>query len=273
MSGIPESRGFWRRNDVARLDEAIDSVEGCHTLGELKSRLHTVVQDYGFASFGFVDVGSPGIDEPFWMATSDQRWNDDYLTHGLVHVDPVLPVVRRVNVPFTWSEVPIPPRSGKRRPGALKAMTAARDHGMTDGLVIPFHFVDRIGRLNSASCVLHWKDRKPLFKRLSRELRTELHIILIYWAQRVIDVAATEMKRRERFAPASAEAEPVNLTDRERSVMEWAARGKTMAETAAILSISGETVETYVRAAMRKLDAVNKTQAVVRAIKLGLIDA
>ena len=62
------------------------------------------------------------------------------------------------------------------------------------------------------------------------------------------------------------------LTDRERSALEWAGRGKTMIETASILSISDETVETHLRAAMRKLNASNKTQAVARAIMLGPID-
>jgi DNA-binding CsgD family transcriptional regulator len=52
----------------------------------------------------------------------------------------------------------------------------------------------------------------------------------------------------------------------------WAARGKTTSETAEILKISDETVEGHIRKAMKKLSAANKTQAVVKAIYLGLVD-
>ena len=254
-----------------RLDEAIDKIEGCCTLEELKLSFHDIAQDYGFASFGFIDVGSPGLDSPFWMATSSNGWHDDYRSNGLMHVDPVLPMVRRTNTPFTWADVPMPERLGKRKPGALKAMDAARDHGFQEGLVIPFHFVDNVGRLNSASCVLHWKDKKAKFFKLPRSHRSDLHILLIYWAQKVMELATREIGRRNRFSPETEEL-PVNLTDRERNCLQWAARGKTMAETAVILSISGETVETYFRNALRKLGSVNKTQAVVKAVMLGLIN-
>ncbi len=45
----------------------------------------------------------------------------------------------------------------------------------------------------------------------------------------------------------------VSLTDRERDVLAWAAHGKTVPETAIILSVSEDTVVTHMRNAMRKL--------------------
>lgn len=255
-----------------RLDEAIDIIEGCNSLEELRSKFHEVVQHYGFASFAFVDVGSPGIDNPLVIATTDKAWDDEYRSNGFVHMDPVLSVVRRTNTPFTWRDVPLPIRKGKRKPGALKTMDAARDHGLTEGLVVSFHFVDKIGRINSASCVFFWKDRLSNVLRLPRLYKSDLHLLMIYWAQRVIELSARDQGRRTRFDREADQERLQSLTDRERVVLEWAARGKTMAETASILSISDETVETHLRSAMRKLDAVNKTQAAVKAIQLGLID-
>ena len=55
-------------------------------------------------------------------------------------------------------------------------------------------------------------------------------------------------------------------------MLAWAARGKTVADTAQILGISPETVEGFVKQALRKLDAVNKTHGVAKSIALGLID-
>lgn len=255
-----------------QLDEAIDAVEGCEQVGALKQTLQAIIESYGFASYAFVEISDPGEDAPLLVATSDPRWNDDYRSNGFLHVDPMLPMVRRANSPFTWADVPLPRRLGKRKPGALRTMEAARDHGLIEGLVVPFHTVDRIGRMHSASCVLFWKDRPALFARIPRRHRSELHVILIYWGQRVLDLAARAGHRRfEVAAPGDAD-EAVTLSDRERGTLAWAARGKTMAETAVILSISTGTVETHLRNAMAKLGTVNKTQAAVRALKLGLID-
>jgi LuxR family quorum sensing-dependent transcriptional regulator len=63
-----------------------------------------------------------------------------------------------------------------------------------------------------------------------------------------------------------------SLTDRERDVLSWGARGKTVSETAEILRLSADTVETHMRHATHKLGANNKTHAVAKAIHFGLID-
>jgi DNA-binding CsgD family transcriptional regulator len=64
----------------------------------------------------------------------------------------------------------------------------------------------------------------------------------------------------------------LKLTDRERDVLSWAARGKTTQDTADIIGISNETVITHMKAAMNKIAAGNKTHAVAKALHLGLID-
>ena len=62
------------------------------------------------------------------------------------------------------------------------------------------------------------------------------------------------------------------LTDREREVIGWIAKGKTSAEIAVILSIAVRTVEHYVTASMVKLGATNRVQAAVEALRRGEID-
>lgn len=250
-----------------RMEECLDAIEGCRGIAELQSKLQAIVGHYGFHSFTFIEITDPGDRSPLVITTVDQAWVDDYRSHGFVEVDPVLPLVRRSNTPFTWADVPLPLRLGRRKSGALRTMEAARDHGLVEGLVVPVHGVDRLGRARSASCVLFWKDRLPLFRRVPRQHRSELHVVMVYWAQRAFELLA------EAAARPTPEAEGVvQLSDRERAALGWAARGKTMAETGVILSISTDTVETHLRNAMAKLNAVNKTQAAVLALKLGLID-
>ena len=64
----------------------------------------------------------------------------------------------------------------------------------------------------------------------------------------------------------------VNLSDREREVLEWMGRGKSAAEIAIILDISSETVRTYTRRVYDKLQTNDRVTATVRALKLGLVD-
>jgi DNA-binding CsgD family transcriptional regulator len=61
------------------------------------------------------------------------------------------------------------------------------------------------------------------------------------------------------------------LTDRERDVLSWAGRGKSVLDTAEILKLSEDTVKSHIRNALKKLDATNKTHAVTKAIYLNLI--
>jgi len=97
-------------------------------------------------------------------------------------------------------------------------------------------------------------------------------LVMIYWMQRAIDLIATDIRFRRPIFRVTDSREARLLTDRERDVLSWAARGKTISETAEILRISEQTAEGYIRNAMLKLNAANKTHAVAKGIHLGVID-
>lgn len=61
------------------------------------------------------------------------------------------------------------------------------------------------------------------------------------------------------------------LTDREIDCLNWTAAGKTSAEIAEILSLSEHTINHHLNRATKKLDTVNRTQAVAKALRAGLI--
>ena len=61
------------------------------------------------------------------------------------------------------------------------------------------------------------------------------------------------------------------LTAREIECLRWSAAGKSSEEIAIILSISSHTVVSYLKSAMRKLDAVNRMQAIARACRYRLL--
>lgn len=255
------------------INECIADIEGCQTLNELRDRLQRVVGHYGFASFNFLDVGNPQEDKPFYMGTVGRKWEDEYILNDFVHHDPMLALVRRINVPFTWSDVQLPKAVGRKMPDDLRVMNAAHDHGFKDGMVIPLHFRDPLGRPVSCLVVLFWKDRRRVFRRLIKEKKHEISLILLYWIQRVVDVVTVTHRHNLSSREILESAENlIMLTPRERDVLSWAARGKTTADTGEIMNISYDTVKTHIKSSIVKLNASNRTHAVVRAVYFKLID-
>jgi DNA-binding CsgD family transcriptional regulator len=61
------------------------------------------------------------------------------------------------------------------------------------------------------------------------------------------------------------------LSAREREVVRWTSQGKTSIEIGQILSLSDHTVNAYMTSAIKKLDCVNRTQLVAKAIRYKLI--
>ena len=62
-----------------------------------------------------------------------------------------------------------------------------------------------------------------------------------------------------------------DLTDREMEVLHQLARGRSNKEIAAALDIGEETVKTHVGNVLSKLQVENRSQAIVQALKRGLI--
>ncbi len=69
-----------------------------------------------------------------------------------------------------------------------------------------------------------------------------------------------------------ARKRPYSLTRREIEVLEWVARGKSAWEIGDILHITKRTVDAHVHSAVRKIGAVNRTNAVAIAIRDHIID-
>ena len=256
------------------LEKAISAIESCSTERQLVEALNTIVADFGFGAFCFLDGGSPGKSDPFYIGTTGDGWENDYASNDFIIFDECLKTARRTNTPFLWASVPLPQRAGKRKPGAHRIVEAAMDYGFQEGLVIPFHFVDDIGRMRSCVCTLFWQDKPRHLYQSVEQIRHILHVILIYWMQELIRTREPASRSGDiiPFSRREKAFETTRLTDREREVLSWASRGKTAAETADILSISSETIDTHIKNAMEKLQAGNKTHAVARSIFLGLID-
>ena len=61
------------------------------------------------------------------------------------------------------------------------------------------------------------------------------------------------------------------LTARETEILQWIYYGKSNNEIAMILGVNALTVKDHVQKSLRKLDSLNRTQAVGKAFALGIL--
>jgi DNA-binding CsgD family transcriptional regulator len=73
------------------------------------------------------------------------------------------------------------------------------------------------------------------------------------------------------LAPSEFQADIPKLTPRELESLRWTMEGKAAWELGSILGISEQTAARHVNCATQKLGCVNKVQAVVKALRFGLI--
>jgi DNA-binding CsgD family transcriptional regulator len=73
------------------------------------------------------------------------------------------------------------------------------------------------------------------------------------------------------LVPGDVSPDAPSLTPRELESLRWTMDGKTAWEVGSILGITERTAVLHLNNAMRKLGCVNKHQAVLKALRLGLI--
>lgn len=89
----------------------------------------------------------------------------------------------------------------------------------------------------------------------------------------MLPLFAASAETNQQGAGASHVPEPrnYNLTARELDCLRWTAEGKTSSEISAIIKLSEHTVNHYLISAGKKLNAVNRVQAVAKSLRLRII--
>ncbi|CAJ0871554.1 autoinducer binding domain-containing protein [Ralstonia flatus] len=182
-------------------------------------------------------------------STYPEPWREHYRARGYAAIDPVLQHGQRCVKPMLWSSI---------ASADAPFWTDARQHGLNHGwshtirdhtgIFGTFSLVRRAGHITEdelAAC-------EPEMIWLSQRAHASISVLM---ANKVLPDAATRLK------------------DVERQMLHWTAEGKTVAEVAAILEMTERNVNFHLRNAITKLNAANKTHAVVKAALLGLIPA
>lgn len=179
-------------------------------------------------------------------------WRDAGATARDGHrVDPVMQHCKRGTVPIIWDQ-------------ATYTVQGLGDHweeqaafGYRTGIALALHFPE--GRH-----FMMGVDRSdPL--PIEREQLTRVVADLQLFAVHAQDAAM------RLFAPPDSQLERPKMTPRELEVLRWTMEGKTAWEVGTILGISERTAVLHIQNSMQKLGATSKHQAVLKALRLGLI--
>jgi LuxR family quorum-sensing system transcriptional regulator CciR len=188
-----------------------------------------------------------------------------YVEKRHYEIDPVLLLARESLTPVVWQEVV----DGMRLSEEQRFLSVERrDSGLFGGVTCPVH-----GPGDQAFGVCFARNRPGKHDPAHLSGLQVLAIHFYYAFARV---------HRAPGQPANA---PIGLADgppmglsgtcvlahRERECLLWTARGKSASTISVILGLSENTVNFYVKNAMRKLGTTNRVVAVVLAVRAGLI--
>ncbi len=169
----------------------------------------------------------------------------------LARRDPVMQHCKRQTVPIVWT------RDTYLDHGAGELWERMSGHGYRTGIAMALHMPE--GR--------HFQlgvDRDQALPEHPGELQRIVADLQLF------AVHAQEAALRL-FLPGVLQQERPALTPRELEALRWTMEGKTAWEVGAILGISERTAVLHINNAMHKLGSVNKHQAVLKALRLGLI--
>lgn len=238
-------RGKYFQDALSAIDR-IGAAQSPAIVGEIVS---ATAARFGYGHVCF--LASAGSHQPFedrvlWRVWP-KSWAEQYRSSNFYAHDPVAPRIRRQAEMFAWSDIPLNEVSVASR---HIMEIAAVDYDLRYGLCAPVHGMN--GYQAGLSLAGHDVERTP-------EANSAIELVTMYAFNRF-----AILRSREQTKPAP-------LSAREREVMSWVAAGKTAWDTSMILSISEDTVNKTVTAAMHKLNAHTRAQAVAEAIKRGLI--
>jgi len=234
---------------ILHCNQAIDFVEEVSRLPSgagVTDAIRRGFDRFGIESFALVNVPKEhevyedvvlAVHEP--AALLETMRDNNYF-----HASPALRHCGSARVPFVWKDAPYD-RHRERR--VVEVVRLFADFGLLNSIMIPVR--SRDGGAGGA-----WLTGRGV--EITAHHMPAVCLIAVYAFEHLRKFAS-------RLPPLAKSA----LTARERDVLAWAAHGKSAWEIGEILGIAKRTVDEHTQTAMRKLGAVNKTQAVAIAMR------
>lgn len=229
------------------------SVLGATSRDDLKREIVGFAQRLGFETVAASTVIDHFRGEPEFITIDNtpDAYRDAFEDPSNCGVDPVLQHCKRHSIPIIWDQRTYVDA------GVGEKWEAQAKFGYRTGIGIALHLPE--GR----HFVLGVDRNEPL-------PTSAYELTRIVADLQLFAVLAQEASQRI-LLPAPPQPDLPSLTPRELESLRWTMEGKTAWELANILGISERTAGLHLNNATHKLGCVNKHQAVLKALRLGLI--
>lgn len=215
----------------------------------MNSYLHTVHSPmssyYHYPPIGAADFGP---DIQVYYHGWEPEWVEAYRGRRMIEADPMPRVAATQTRPFRWADVE---KIATLTENERKYLVEARSANLGAGIAVPVFGPN--GR-NGYFAISFGTGSVP----------DDTTVAEIHWA-----CQAVHLKFCEQILQALPDT--VSLSDRERQILGYLVRGHSNQVIATKLSISTNTVDTYVRRCFDKLDVHDRVTAGLRGLALGLV--
>jgi LuxR family quorum-sensing transcriptional regulator LasR len=200
----------------------------------------------------FPDRNAPlEADSAFLQSNYSESWRSKYDNEKMGYVDPTVGHCLNKSTPLIWSPDIF------AAPKQKDMYEEASGHGIRSGITLPIH-----GGNGEVGVLCFVTDTKPgqSFLDQTRHTLPQLSYLRDYLFESSKNFTSRHPTPR------------IHLTRREIECLKWAANGKSSWDIGRILNCSEATVNFHFSNIRQKFGAVNRQQAVVKAIRMGLLD-
>lgn len=232
-----------------------ESLLTCNTVEELHASATAIARKLGFEHFLYGVQVNTSLTRPyrFILSCYPEEWRKHYDNEGYANIDPTVSHCVKNSIPIIWRNEVFKGRKEAR------VRSEARDCGLVSGASFPVHGArGEAAMLSLATARTSREAQKDLLGTMGRA-----QLLSCYLHEAVQRIVLSK-------GPIALKA--INLTQREKECLLWAAEGKTGWEIANIVNISERTVTFHLQNAAQKMGVVNRQQAISRALSMGLIE-
>jgi len=241
----------------------VEKIQQSFSENEILSVLHSIASKYGFEFFTYSRMFPKAMTRVDILAIGNYpaEWIDKYMKNDYLFIDPVMKHCTSSALPYFWKNIFISEDE--------EVIAFAREcvrFGFHEGFSVgingncgDFSLLNFGGSgLNSPAPLEH------------SQVVIIAHVILPYLHEKLAQICPVSAiypidNQHQANIPLQ------ELTAREKECLLWTAEGKTSHEISVILAIAESTVNFHLKNAVKKLDCINKTHAVAKAVLLGLI--
>jgi len=226
--------------DASTVGDVLDAMcAASFVLGGDKFSYHPEVMFEGVAS-ARSDVFAVGYPED---------WNQLYLKGGAKLVDPTPDAIMRIGKPTTWEDAL---KERKLTRVERQYLLSIRRNNMGSGYGFPLWGPNS----QNAFVAVGFAQGAPFPDQMAIDSH---QVFLLAGHNKICTLTNNTLTNLP------------SLSDREKEVLTWIGRGKSSTDIASILGISSDTVATYVRRIFDKLQCYDRIGAVIKALRMSLI--